>query len=616
MLSVTANPAVEPVFQDLVSVSVVGEYLFYNDSAFDGNNPSTGASDDGAIATDKTALLPGGTASFANYSSDSRGINGLMIDIAGLPSSTLSASDFTFLVGNNGNPGSWSAAPAPAGITVRVGAGASGSDRVEIVWADDAIKDEWLQVTVNATPNTGLAQPDVFYFGNAIGETGNSSSDAIVDATDAQAVQNHLSPGPGSPPVTNPYDINRDGQVDATDQSIVTANTTTAATALALITPPVQTPATETLAPDLSLFNWGDGGVPVIQIPVLATASDGSVLAFAEGRSSTKDASSYSIVERRSTDGGVTWSPVTTVVSSGTTSGIVLGQEAPIVDTRTGKIFMLYDTGTIDPSDALPLLSTVFVTSSSDNGLTWSTPIDITSAVKVTAAGNPGPPGAYTNQPWGWYAMTTNQGIQLTSGPYAGRLMVAADHRFTSDSSGTSWANVIYSDDDGQTWQLGGGTTGNASGLASPNDFTNESSLVQLPNGNIYMTTRINDPSVHDRGASTSTDGGITWSVEQQVPALNSYQVEGSMLRLDANTIVLSGPASLDRNDNVRHQMTIWFSFDNGQTWNSRVVDFDYAGYSGMTLVGPDTILMAYDRGNTDGSIIGGTSSSPLYAGE
>ena len=87
------------------------------------------------------------------------------------------------------------------------------------------------------------------------------------------------------------------------------------------------------------------------------------------------------------------------------------------------------------------------------------------------------------------------------------------------------------------------------------------------------------------------------------------------MLRLDANTIVLSGPASLDRNDNVRHQMTIWFSFDNGQTWNSRVVDFDYAGYSGMTLVGPDTILLAYDRGNTDGSIIGGTSGSPQYAG-
>ena len=185
LLSVTTNPAVEPVFQDMVSVSVVGEHLFYDDSSFNGNIPGIGASDDGAIATDKTALLPGGTASFANYSSYSRGINGLMIDIAGLPSSTLSASDFTFLVGNNSNPGSWSAAPAPAGITVRVGAGASGSDRVEIVWADDAIQDEWLQVTVNATPDTGLTQPDVFYFGNAIGETGNSSSDAIVDATDA-----------------------------------------------------------------------------------------------------------------------------------------------------------------------------------------------------------------------------------------------------------------------------------------------------------------------------------------------------------------------------------------------------------------------------------------------
>src|SRR5262245_61402273 len=91
----SASP-VEPVSQDMVTVDVVGRSLFYNHSSFDGDDVAVNASDDSAIATDKSALLPGGTASFANYSSYSGGINGVMVDIAGLPSFTLSADDFEF----------------------------------------------------------------------------------------------------------------------------------------------------------------------------------------------------------------------------------------------------------------------------------------------------------------------------------------------------------------------------------------------------------------------------------------------------------------------------------------------------------------------------------------
>ena len=39
--------------------------------------------DDGAVATDKTVLLPGRTASFANVTGYAKGINGIMIDVAG-----------------------------------------------------------------------------------------------------------------------------------------------------------------------------------------------------------------------------------------------------------------------------------------------------------------------------------------------------------------------------------------------------------------------------------------------------------------------------------------------------------------------------------------------------
>lgn len=93
--------------------------IFYNDSFWDVSNSN---SDDAAIATDKSALLPGQTFTFANFTSYSFGINSIMIDIAGLVSSP-SLSDFSFLMGNNSNVDTWLAAPAPTNFAVRSGQG-------------------------------------------------------------------------------------------------------------------------------------------------------------------------------------------------------------------------------------------------------------------------------------------------------------------------------------------------------------------------------------------------------------------------------------------------------------------------------------------------------------
>ncbi len=194
MMSVTTP--VETVYRDLVSVEVVDRHVFYNNSAFDGNSAAINSADDNAIAADKTALLPGQSATLANYTSYSRGINGLMVDIAGLPTDHLTAADFEFRVGNSNTPTAWTTAAAPTSISVRLGAGVSGSARVEIIWPDGAIQKEWLQVTVKATPNTGLTTADVFYFGNAVGETGNAAGDAIVDTIDSQGAESPAQSGP------------------------------------------------------------------------------------------------------------------------------------------------------------------------------------------------------------------------------------------------------------------------------------------------------------------------------------------------------------------------------------------------------------------------------------
>lgn len=155
--------------------TVVGRYLYDNNSAMDGSNPAANYSDDLAILSDKSALLPGGVVATSNYTTYSQGLDGILIDVSTLPGTgNLSTADFDFSIStfnpttdNESSPSAWSPAPAPSGMSVRVGDGIGGSDRVDFAWTQGAINGQWLRVTVLATTNTGLASPDVFYFGTA-----------------------------------------------------------------------------------------------------------------------------------------------------------------------------------------------------------------------------------------------------------------------------------------------------------------------------------------------------------------------------------------------------------------------------------------------------------------
>ena len=211
---------VEQDFTPAAGSYIAGRFVFYNDSMFDGNNTAANSADDNAIATDKQALLPGVPASFVNYTSYSRGINGIMVDIGNLPAGmTPQLSDFSFAVGNTATPSSWTAAPTPT-MTIRTGAGAGGSTRIEFTWPDGSIKNTWLQVSVAASSTTGLLTPDVFYFGNAVGSTGASPLSAAVTVQDQVVTRSNVTGFLSPAPITDPYDFNRDGRVDATDELI------------------------------------------------------------------------------------------------------------------------------------------------------------------------------------------------------------------------------------------------------------------------------------------------------------------------------------------------------------------------------------------------------------
>jgi hypothetical protein len=200
-------------------------------------------------------LLPGNKARLQNYTSYSRGINGIMVDIAGLPNGGLSEADFQFKVGNNNDPRTWSSAPSPASITVRPSPQGGGVDRVTLIWDDGVINGEWLRVIVAANADTGLPAADTFYFGNAIGDTFNSNWNAIVNAADVGRIMNQT--GRSSLPITDLFDINRDGICDSQDIDITSSHLTDATTALQLITPlPEPTTVALVTAATVALIGW------------------------------------------------------------------------------------------------------------------------------------------------------------------------------------------------------------------------------------------------------------------------------------------------------------------------------------------------------------------------
>ena len=204
---------------------IVGRHLFYSGSAFGDT-----------IAFDKRALMPGETASFANYSNYSQGINGLYIDAVNLlVEPTLN--DFEFRVGRGGDLSTWTPGAEPTTFSFLKDEGVGGSDRIRMEWDDGAISGQWLEVTMLPSNTIGLIEPDVFYFGNAPGDTGDSTSHALVNATDIIRTRDNKQ-GPFNPPgIDDPFDFNRDGLVNATDVIFARDNITSPFTALQLITP-------------------------------------------------------------------------------------------------------------------------------------------------------------------------------------------------------------------------------------------------------------------------------------------------------------------------------------------------------------------------------------------
>ncbi len=344
-------------------------------------------------------------------------------------------------------------------------------------------------------------------------------------------------------------------------------------------------------APDQNpLFVSGRDGYHTYRIPALLTTGKGTLLAFCEGRKDSRsDHGDIDLLIRRSTDGGETWSRPQVVWDDG---GNTCGNPCPVVDQETGTIWLLL---THNPGDEglRKILQpgargtrTVWVTSSEDDGQTWAPPREITATTK--------------KPDWDWYATGPGVGIQLRHGPHKGRLVIPCDYSYppsSPDDAVPSYgepapafgSHVIYSDDHGKSWHLGGNIQPHG----------NECQVAELTDGRILLNFR-SYFGRNLRGRSWSSDGGMTWSEPQDDPQLTEPVCQASLLRYGwpgtggRSRLLFSNPAATER---IR--MTVRLSYDEGESWpESRVLHEGPSAYSSLAVLPDGAIACLYERGD------------------
>ncbi|KUM78252.1 sialidase family protein [Streptomyces curacoi] len=381
-------------------------------------------------------------------------------------------------------------------------------------------------------------------------------------------------------------------RVRARLRAVLVAAVATMATAAALS--PAQSQPTDRapLFEQQVLFRAGqDPGYACFRIPAIVKTTDGTLLAFAEGRVlNCGDAADIDIVLKRSTDGGRTWGPLQ-VVNEG--DGDTHGNPAPIVDRKTGRILLAetYNTGRTDSGNcSVPCDRTPHLQYSDDDGLTWSEPRDLSDQILP----------AHWNS---WYATGPVHGIQLTRGKHAGRLVFGVNTETWDGSRVTAnHAALIVSDDGGDTWRIG--ATDSWPIAATDGTFRqkpSEVTLTERSDGTILISGREQDGTdLGHRAQTYSRDGGDSFTGPfRALPDLYTPQVQGATLRM-GNRVLLSAPADPDR----RRTMMIRSSWNGGGTWDSvdrgKVVTTDWSGYSDLVGIDAGTVGLMYEGGAVD----------------
>ncbi|WP_455638769.1 exo-alpha-sialidase [Parabacteroides sp.] len=358
-------------------------------------------------------------------------------------------------------------------------------------------------------------------------------------------------------------------------------------------------------------------GVHTSRIPGLATSSKGTLLAIYDARhESSRDLQGdMDIYLNRSTDGGQTWQPIQTVLDMKEWGGLPekyngVSDANILVDENTGDIYVagLWMHGVLDgktgkwvpgmtkdstrwmhqwrekgsqPGFGVKETSQFLITKSTDDGLTWSEPVNITAQTK--------------RKEWWLYAPAPGHGITLKDGtlvfPTQGR-----------DKEGHAFSNITWSKDGGKTWTASNPAFGNVT----------ECMAVQLSDGSIMLNMRDNrnrgNKEVNGRRICVTSNLGQTWTehptsrkalIEPTCMASihkHTYQHDG----IEKSILLFVNPESYSE----RNHITLKVSYDDGNTWPDEkkilLDEYNGRGYSCITSVDESTIGILYESSQAD----------------
>lgn len=321
-----------------------------------------------------------------------------------------------------------------------------------------------------------------------------------------------------------------------------------------------------------TVFTAGAGN-EVFRIPSVVTAKDNSIIVFAEDRhNSWRDKSYTDVVCKRSTNGGESWSAAINITGTLNSGEYAFMDPTPVVDTENGKIFIFFTRW--NKLNADPKNNRAFMSVSTDNGISWSTPTDMTDEIIA--------PDMFSS------GFGPGHGIMISEGDHKGRLVV-----ITRQSNGSKSAGyAIYSDDHGNTWKYGVATS------------AAESQIAEIGKGHLYMNLR----SGSNRTFATSTDGGYSWTTPNADNTLPIVEggCEASVLGVGNDMLFYCGPESgpaISGRDN-RYGLKLFRSAVGGAAWTRKQVLFEMAsGYSDMTLLGDGKLAVIFEAGPEKGFI-------------
>ena len=356
--------------------------------------------------------------------------------------------------------------------------------------------------------------------------------------------------------------------------------------------------------PGIVLRAAGQDNCDTYRIPGIITTGKGTLIAVYDNRyNNSKDLQEdIDVGMSRSTNGGQTWEPMRVIMDMGEWGGRSqrlngIGDPAVLYDHNTGTVWVaaLWMSGAApdqmlwwasQPGMSPEETGQFVLVKSTDDGLTWSDPINITEQIK--------------NPAWQLLLQGPGAGITLNDGTLVFPAQFKADigEKALDGGQYTCHSTIVYSKDGGDTWQIGTG--------AKPN--TTEAQVVQLSDGSLMLNMRddlnrrVKDET-NGRAISITKDLGQTWT---RHPTSNSALQEpncmasiiGTDLSIKGNkqrVLFFSNP----NNKNARTNMTIKASLDEGNTWPEDLQVELYAppgfGYSCLTMADANHVGIVYE---------------------